>query len=49
MVIYLGVDSQIRILYWNKEQKLNPAIRKEDRHMLYISINNMRSHITVGI
>ena len=28
MVIYLGVDSQIRILCLNGEQKMNPATRK---------------------
>ena len=46
MVIYLGVDLQIRILCLNGEQKPNPASRK--RADIYISIYSIRGHALVG-
>ena len=48
MVIYLGVDLQIRILCLNRDQKPNPAARKEASQMLYIGINSIRGHAPVG-
>ena len=38
MFCYLVVDSQIRILCLNRDQKLNHTARKEARLMLYIGI-----------
>ena len=48
MVIYLWVDSQINILYWNEEQQPNPAAGKEAGYMLYIGINSIRGHLPIG-
>ena len=47
-VIYLGIDSQITILCWNREQQLNPAAGKESGRVLYIGINSIRGHAQVG-
>ena len=48
MVIYLGVDSQIRVLCWNGEQQPKPAAGKEAGRMFYIGINSIRGHTQVG-
>lgn len=47
MVIYLGVDSHIRILFSNGKQQLNPAARKESGPVLYIGMNSTRGHTQV--
>ena len=48
MVIYLGVNSQIRILCLDGEQKPERAAREESRLKLYISIYSIGGHAPVG-
>ena len=48
MVIYLGVNSQIRILCLDGEQKPERAAREESRLKLYISIYSIGGHAPSG-
>ena len=48
MIIYLGIESQIRIFCWNRDQKLNPTAGKEVECVLYMDINSIRGHAPVG-
>ena len=54
MLIYLGVNSQIRILRWKEDQKPKSATGmereagKEAGRMLCISIYSIRGHAPVG-
>lgn len=50
MDIYLGVDSQVTVLFMNREQESNPAVWRERERVckLYTCVYRIRDYVQVA-